>query len=294
MTTALNPMRLSNPRFLIIFIGTWLMMLTFAPMALANMLEYMVFCFLGMAGATFANATGAGGGVIFIPFFNQLEFTEQQAIGTSIAIQCFGMTSGALTWWFHYRQQKTDLILWQGFKRIIAITSVTSILGIWFVYGKNLQAGTSLSHSFSWFSLILGAAIIVMVVWVKPQRERSKILVVDWLAFLLIGFSGGVVTAWLSVGVGELLAIYLIIRRFDVTMAVAAAVVVSAVTVWSAIWQHTLVEFNVYWQVVLFAGPGAILGGVIAKTLVTHLSARRLKVFFAFWLVVTGSLGIFG
>ena len=71
-------------------------------------------------------------------------------------------------------------------------------------------------------------------------------------------------------------------------MAVAAAVVVSAFTVWSAIWQHTLISFNVYWQVVIFAGPGAVIGGILAKSLVTYLSARKLKLFFAFWLIAIG------
>ena len=292
MSTPLNPMRLSNPKFLVAFVSLWLLMILLAPMNIMSLIDYVIFSFLGVAGAIFANSTGAGGGVIFIPFFNQLEFTEQQAIATSIAIQCFGMTSGALTWWFHYRQQKTDLILWQGFKRIISITSVTAVIGIWLVYSLNLHAQTSLSYSFSWFSLILGTSIIAVVLWVKPQRERSRILLVDWIVFALIGVLGGVITAWLSVGVGELLAIYLILRRFDVIMAVAAAVVVSAITVWSAIWQHTLIDPNVYWQVVLFAGPGAILGGVLAKTIVTHLSARRLKVFFAFWLLISGCFGV--
>lgn len=294
MTTALNPMRLSNPKFVYCFMLFWGMLLVTSPMLLSEMLNYVFFSFLGFIGAIFANSTGAGGGVIFIPFFNQLSFTENQAIATSIAIQCFGMTSGALTWWFHYRQQKTELVLWQGFKRIIAITSLSSIIGIWLVYGLNLTAGASLSYSFSWFSLLLGSAIIIMVFAIKPQRERSQLLLVDWLAFIFIGVFGGIITAWLSVGVGELLAIYLILRRFDVTMAVAAAVVVSAFSVWSAISQHIFVDFNVYWQVVLFAGPGAIIGGVVAKTLVTYLSARRLKVFFAFWLLITGSFGILG
>ena len=274
MTSPLNPMRISNPKFIIVFISAWFLMLVFAPINLWDMLDYAIFSLLGMAGAIFANSTGAGGGVIFIPFFNQLSFSEKQAIATSIAIQCFGMTSGAITWWFHYRQQKTDLILWHGFKRIIAVTSVCSVIGLWLVYGLNLKAGATLSYSFSWFSLILGAAIVAMVLWLKPQRERSKIMLFDWFAIIFIGFFGGIITAWLSVGVGELLAIYLILRRFDVIMAVAAAVVVSAITVWAAIWQHTLIDFNVYWQVVLFAGPGAVLGGMLAKTLVSYLSAR--------------------
>jgi len=73
-------------------------------------------------------------------------------------------------------------------------------------------------------------------------------------------------------------------------MAVAAAVVVSAITVWSAIGH---LHQDIYWQVLFFAGPGALLGGIFAKTLVTYMSATRLKLFFSLWLLISGSMGVF-
>jgi len=285
-------LRLTNPKFILPFIFIWLVMLLLSPIDISGMSDYSLFSFIGVLGAIFANATGAGGGVVFIPLFNQLNFTEQQSVATSFAIQCFGMTAGAFTWWFHYKSEKTQLRLWQGFKRIISITSISSVIGIWLVYGNQLTSPNSLQQSFSWFSLVLGIFIITTVFFIKPHRERSQLYLLDWLCLITIGLFGGALTAWLSVGVGELLAIYLILRRFDISMAVAAAVIVSAFTVWAAIWQHTLLQFEVYWQVVLFAGPGAVLGGIFAKTLVTHLSASKLKLFFAFWLLVIGIVGI--
>ena len=285
-------LRLTNPKFIFPFIAIWILMLLLSPITFEGINEYGIFSFIGVLGAIFANSTGAGGGVVFIPLFNQLNFTEQQSVATSFAIQCFGMSAGAFTWWFHYKTEKTQLRLWQGFKRIISITAVSSIMGIWLVYGNQLASPSSLHQSFSWFSLVLGLFIIVTVFFIKPHRERSQLFIFDWFALISIGLFGGALTAWLSVGVGELLAIYLILRRFDISMAVAAAVIVSAFTVWSAIWQHTLIEFEVYWQVVLFAGPGAVLGGIFAKTLVTHLSATKLKLLFAFWLLIIGLVGI--
>lgn len=278
------------------FFLLWLLLLVLSAqisgVQLAELLRYGYFSVLGVVGAIFANSTGAGGGVVFIPTFNQLNFTETQAIATSFAIQCFGMTAGGLTWWWHYQREKSELRLWQGFKRIIAVTTFASIIGLWLTYGLHLSSPSSLHQSFSWFSLVLGAFIVATIYLIKPRRESSQLTAMDYIALLLIGVIGGALTAWLSVGVGELLAIYLILRRFDVTMAVAAAVVVSAFTVWSAIGQHTLVAFNVYWQVAVFAGPGAVLGGIFAKTLVTYLSATRLKLFFAFWLLIIGIVGI--
>jgi uncharacterized membrane protein YfcA len=274
---------------LIAFILLWLTSVAFIHTNIEDVLDYSLFSFLGVLGAIFANATGAGGGVIFIPFFSQLNFSESQSIATSFGIQCFGMSAGALTWYHHYKTEKTTLRLWQGFKRIIAVTSISSVIGLWFVFSYQLSSPSSLHVSFSYFSLILGFFIILTVLFTKPHRERSQLYIHDYLMLVIIGFFGGAITAWLSVGVGEILVIYLLLRRFDMTMAVAAAVIVSAISVWFSI---SSVSENIYWQVVLFAGPGAVLGGVFAKTVVTHLSARKLKMFFAFWLLVSGAFAL--
>lgn len=287
--TSDNPIRLTNFKFIIPFTFFWLILLVSASQLFNDLFEYGLFSFLGVIGAIFANSTGAGGGVIFIPMFAQLNFTEQQSVATSFAIQCFGMTAGAITWSHHYHSQKRDLRLWQGYKRIITVTSISAIVGLTGILSFQVPSPASLHTSFSWFSLLLGVFIILTVYFIKPHRERSQIYLLDYIALISIGFFGGALTAWLSVGVGELLVIYLILRRFDINMAVAAAVVVSAISVWVAIGQ---VHQNVYWQVLVFAGPAAVLGGVFAKTLVTHMSATRLKLFFSLWLLITGVLGI--
>ncbi|QOL27199.1 sulfite exporter TauE/SafE family protein [Thalassotalea sp. LPB0316] len=287
-------MRISNPKFLLFLVTFWGILIAFAPDTLTNLIDYTVFSLLGVLGAIFANSTGAGGGVVFIPMFNKLGFTESQAIATSFAIQCFGMTAGALTWFYHYKLEREPSGLWPSFFPVIKVSAIASIIGLWAVYGLDLAPPSSLHYSFSWFSLLLGIGIIFIALVLKPQPLHQTVQPIDWLMICVISLFGGAVTAWLSVGIGELLAIYLIIRRFDVNMAVAVAVIVSALTVWSAIWQHTLVDFNVYWQVVLFAGPGAIFGGVLAKAIVAKLSAKRLKIFFAFWLMVIGAVGVSG
>ncbi|HBY85302.1 MAG TPA: sulfite exporter TauE/SafE family protein [Colwellia sp.] len=282
-------MRLSNPKFIMLFLVFWLGLLFSSNYTFSELTNYIFFTLLGTLGAIFANSTGAGGGVVFIPMFTQLNFTEQQSIATSFAIQCFGMTAGAVTWWHHYKTEKTDLRLWQGFKRIISVTTIASIIGLNTIFYYQVNSPAALHISFSWFSLLLGFFIILTVYLLQPHRERSQLYYLDYLALLLIGLFGGAVTAWLSVGVGELLVIYLLLRHFDISMAVAAAVIVSAISVWTAIAQ---VSSDVYWQVVLFAGPGAVLGGIFAKTLVTHLSATKLKVFFACWLLLSGAVGL--
>lgn len=283
-----HPLRLSNPWLISGLLASWLIALWLIPEGLASAEGYLPFSLLGVLGAIFANSTGAGGGVVFIPVFSQLGLTEGQAVATSFGIQSFGITAGAITWYIHYRLQKTDLHLWRSFHSLILICAPVSLMGLWSVYGLHWHAEGYLKPLFGGFSLLLG-----LFIWTIAQRrqhvsEHSRLQVIDITALVVTCYFGGLLTAWLSVGVGELIAIYLILRRFDITMAVAVAVIVSAVTVWGAMPQHQLIDPQIDWRIVIFAGPGAVIGGIFARTLVTHLSAHKLKVFFAVWLVVLG------
>lgn len=108
----------------------------------------------------------------------------------------------------------------------------------------------------------------------------------------IIAFLVGIITAWLSVGVGELVAVYLILRGFNVTSAIASAVILSAFTVWSAVIYHLMVSQAIYWNVLLFAGAGAIVGGIVAKRVVLYFSVVKLKIFFATWILIMGIAGL--
>ena len=288
-----HPLRLNNPWLLACFFLLWVLALTLIPNTLNNVFDNSPFFLLGMTGAIFANSTGAGGGVVFIPVFNQLGFTEAQAVATSFGIQSFGMTAGALAWFIHYRLNKTDLHLWRSFLPIIVYCTPFSVIGLWAVYLLDWHAQGYLKIGFGLFSLILGMTILTIVYKNQRGHERSQLQHIDYFLLGLFSFAGGLITAWLSVGVGEIVAVYLILRRFDVTMSVAIAVVITAITVWFAAPQHMLISPQINWDVVILAGPGAILGGIFARTLVTYLSARKLKIFFATWLLVLGSVELF-
>lgn len=266
-----------------------LFLINYAGNFLLVSLEQLGFLLLGVVGAVFANSTGAGGGVVFIPVFAHLGFSEAQAISTSFGIQCFGMTAGAITWCVYYfGAAQFNRQTWQDFLPAVGIGSVFSIAGIWSNYGAQLAPPAALHEIFSLFSILLGLSILATIFLLRPGASRLRLELQDVIMLAGIAFGGGLITAWLSVGVGEIVAFYLILRRFDVTMAVAAAVVISAITVWSAAPQHFLLNSDANWQVLAFAGPGAIIGGILARNLVGHFSARRLKIFFGIWLLIIG------
>ncbi|WP_346729595.1 sulfite exporter TauE/SafE family protein [Shewanella sp. NKUCC01_JLK] len=253
------------------------------------MQEYGRFVFLGITGAIFANSTGAGGGVIFIPVFSSLNFSESQSVSTSFMIQCFGMTAGAISWSLHYKKHHREDDAWSGFVKASLLAAFFSVLGFWSSQLLQLNSPSSLHTSFSIFSIVLGIAIIISS---KSSTQITRsIMPVDFLWLALIGYFGGIITAWLSVGVGELVVIYLMIRGLCAKMAVATGVVVSAITVWSASPIHIFpTNSHALFELVLFAGPGAIIGGLLARKLALFLPVKVLKLFFSIWIILTGSV----
>ena len=158
--------------------------------------------------------------------------------------------------------------------------------------GFNINSPAAFFDSFRIFSILLGLCIIgISLSKIKPVQTK-QIQVLDICALSFISLVGGIITAWLSVGVGELVAIYLIIRRFPISFAVGIAVVVTAATVWSiAPLTFNLSQSAINLEIVLLAGPGAIIGGLLAKNIVKYLPENTFKQFFGLWLILVGIVG---
>jgi uncharacterized membrane protein YfcA len=289
--------KMSAKHILVFLLFVWLFILFLQVQPTVLIQEYAGFALLGLLGAIFANATGAGGGVVFVPFFNQLDFSAATSVSTSFAIQCCGMTAGALTWWAFYKQFKAsnqpESEHWQPLGKTLLLTIPVSVLGLWMVqinphFFSHFSDPTSLHTGFGVFSIGLALAIFATVFLLSNQDFNTRLSLLDYIALPIIALIGGGITAWLSIGVGELVAVYLIMRRFNVTFAIAAAVILSALTVWAGIIFHILITQAIYWPVVLFAGAGAIVGGILAKQLVLYFSAKNLKLFFAGWIFILG------
>ena len=285
----------------------WLILIFSIPDSFQIIFDYIGFLFLGIAGAIFANATGAGGGVVFVPFFKQIDMQNTAIIATSFAIQCCGMTAGAITWHNHRKslvlnryaikgETSHNVGQWSYVNKGLLTTVPLSILGIvtaQFILSEyTQQMQTSLHLAFGVFSILLAFAIYASIPLLQKQESAKLLLPIDVLCLGIIAFLGGIVTAWLSVGVGELVAVYLILRGFNVTSAIASAVILSAFTVWSAVIYHLVVSQAIYWNVLLFAGAGAIIGGIIAKKMVLYFPVVKIKVFFATWILIMGISGL--
>jgi len=256
--------------------------------------SYWYFFLLALFGAVVANSTGAGGGVVFVPAFNLLGLSPESIIATSFGIQCFGMTAGTVAWHRHARIQQTSGAhpIWKSYWTQVAWFAVPALFGV--IIGQYFLVNESpvqVKLLFKWFSIAFAISIF-LTTWYLLSTKNTRVESISWNklhqgSFVLIGVIGGVITAWLSIGVGELVAVILILLRYPVTMAVGVAVTVSAITVWGGLPKHLLIDPNINWNVLIFAGPAALVGGSVAKRIAAFFSPMQLKIFIATWILIS-------
>lgn len=252
-----------------------------------------IFAPVGVFGAIIANATGTGGGVVFVPVFAAFELPGEEVVAIAFAIQCFGMSVGALVW-ARAIFVRGDLAWNEELESPVLGALVFAPLATGIPALLLTQAFVELSADavifwFKIFSLALGSILLVFAWSQRRQSAKARRLHVgprDLWTLLGLGAIGGAATAIFSVGIGEFLAIYLILRRFPTRAAIAVAVWVSVVCVIVGVWDGLLAG-HVRPDVTLAAIPGAMAGGLLAKWIASLLGNLWLKTFAASWIVAS-------
>lgn len=296
------------PIHLLALAGAYALLFWQSSLTLEVLLGLWFFVPVGVLGAIIANATGTGGGVVFVPVFAALQDgaimvpdallgllprNANEGVAVSFTIQCFGMSIGALTW-AHAIFVK-DSLKWDekiAPHTLLALTTAplaTGIPALLLTQAFVQIDGAQLIVWFKFFSLALGVTLLIFT-WVQRQQsalERKLTVGPGELWVLLaLGALGGSVTALFSVGIGEFLAIYLILRRFPTKVAIAVAVWVSVVCVFTGFWDNYFAGL-VRLEIALIAVPGAILGGFLAKGIASLLGSLWLKTAASIWIIAS-------
>lgn len=278
-------------RLLIIVAFGWLALFVASDDRYLLIADYGYFFIVGIVGAVVANSTGAGGGIIFIPFFSSLGIDGTNAVGTSIIIQCFGMTAGAISWLTTSHIAKTNSFhLNHLISQLLFVCGGASAVGV--LCGQYLfvpEDPALMILTFKIFSIVFGFILLAVIIFSHTQKHTLFDLVhFDVYLLGITCFIGGLITAWISVGIGEVVAIVLILRRYPTMVAISMGVAVTAISVLTAAYYHVAVIDSANWSIIQFAVPGAILGGTIAYMLSEKLGPVRLKIFFSVWIILTG------
>lgn len=253
---------------------------------------------VGIIGAIIANTSGTGGGVVFVPVFNALRelgvmsLSPLVVVGVSMGIQSFGMTMGSLRWTDRLLHQPEPGPLEARVRPRDFATVAGAVLALSLPAMLATQRLTAFDQqdvlfAYKGFSILLGSALIVATWTVNATRpERDRLARIDLMVLLMLAIPGGMITALFSVGMGELVALYLFIRHYPVLLCTGAACVISAVSCLAGVVWH-IEAGTVQWEVVLLAGPAAALGGFLARPIALWLGAKRLKTLDGGWIVVS-------
>ncbi|MCJ8273372.1 MAG: sulfite exporter TauE/SafE family protein [Psychrosphaera sp.] len=252
--------------------------------------EYGHFFIIGLFAATIANATGAGGGIVFLPAFVLLGLSVPQALATSFAIQCFGMTSGTLTWLaLARRESRYEGHCWGQLNSVLWLTLPAAWAGLLLAQNAMPTPPFNVHYLFSAFSIVIGLLMLYRLRHTDKTGSPSLNIVQKTL-IVVSSFIGGIITWWLSIGVGEILAIVLLMVGFNIRFSITVAVIVSAASVWLALPHYLNLADTINYKVLLFAAPAALFGGFIARHLAVAISAVRLKMALSLWIILSGLL----
>ena len=244
---------------------------------------------VGLFAASLANATGAGGGVVFVPAFTLIAMTGGPALTTpevvalSLLIQCFGMSAGSLSWLWRLRgvggltlgARVSDLL------RVLIPALGAGLPALWATQALAQVDAATLLLLFKGLSLGLGLLLLASLRW--PERA-ARLRLGDLPLLLGAGALGGVGSALFSVGIGELLALALLLRGFSLALSVASAVIASAVLALAAA-PAALAIAGPHLAIVAAAAPGVLVGGWLGRRIALRLGPRRLKRLCGVWIV---------
>jgi len=267
--------------WLAVFITAWLIAyFALMPDAMALLRSNYPFILVGFAGALIGNLTALGGGIVFIPILIfAYGIPAVAALKTSIISQSCGMTSGALAW------HQSGAIDWQIVR--------------WAIPG--LIAGCTLSSLIIHPSALLvkglyGPASIAMglALFVSLRREQAQKATYTRLmhvGVIVASFFGGMLTGWVAIGEGEVVAVLLMLA-FGFTSKKAVAIGVALLSVASVYLAalHIFILGNVPWEIAAFTSLGTDFGARLAPIVASRIDQRLLKKIFAGVAIADGIL----
>lgn len=203
--------------------------------------------------ASVANATAIGGGFLFMPLFIFVyQLAPPIALKLSIATQAFGMTSGALTWGRSYIDRTAFLI-----------ASTASIIGVWLATYSLAVPSAYIKPLFAIISLgVFFALVLEISLKVTDQQQKVNFrLNITSIFYAFVAFAGGLVTGWTAIGVGEMVALYLLFfYRLRLDKAIGTGVAVLAVSSIAGLIFHSDLG-GIPLELLAYTVPGVILGG---------------------------------
>jgi uncharacterized membrane protein YfcA len=262
------------------FTAVWLAVYLVAfpePLALAARNWPLVL--VGLAGAILGNATAVGGGLVFIP---ALVFVwglgPVEALKLSLVAQSVGMTSGALGW---LRRGEVPLAaLAPTVPPLIAGALVSTFL----IRPQPLLV----KGLFGPVSIAVGLLTLYLLEHRSRCREVPR---AAYPGLAVVSLAGGMLTGWVAIGEGELIAAFLMLRHgLDPRRGVGLGTALLSINSILLALLHAFVLGGVPWEMAAFVMLGCAWGGRLGPFLAQWVGPHRLKIAFAAIAIADGTL----
>jgi uncharacterized membrane protein YfcA len=238
--------------------------------------------FVGLIGSTIGNATAVGGGIVFVPVMIFVyHLPAVQSLKLALASQSFGMTSGAIGW--ATRGVVKPKILKVATASLLIGATISSI-----VIKPNALLVKGL---FGPASVFIGIVTLLMLNRHGDHDDLPSRGAYFWLA--IIAFIGGMLTGWVAIGVGEVVAAFLmIVYSLRVERGIGLGVILLAINSIYLTLVHQLFLGGIPWEMAMFTGFGCVFGGRLGPYLGQWIGPRRLKIGFAAIAIIDGLIFI--
>ncbi len=251
---------------------------------LALLARNWVFIPVGFCGAVLGNISAVGGGIVFIPVMIFLfHLPPVAALKIALASQSWGMTSGAVGW-----IQKGVVPL-----RALRLTVPGLLLGSSISSLVVHPSALLVKLLFGPVSILLGVLTLVLSRRALRAPARADIPERATVPLILASILGGLVTGWIAIGEGELVAALLMLfYGVNVAACIGLGVVLLSINSIYLTLIHQFFLQGIPWNIAAFTGLGCVFGARLAPYLNRRSNPIVLKGIFASIAICDGILFI--
>lgn len=261
----------------------WVIIYCFAfPQPLELFLTNWPLIFLGVLAAIIGNMTAIGGGIVFIPvlmFVYKLD--PVSSLKLAFVTQAVGMTSGA-TGWLQRKEVPLQLLKWTIPSLLIGTFIATFVIHPSPLIVKSL---------FGPVSLIVG---LLTLITLGRKGNLDSLPRKAFLPVFLISILGGIITGWVAIGEGEIIAAFCMLAYgLNAGKSIGLGVVLLAVNSIVLALIHALYFGGVPWDLAIFTMLGVLWGGRMGPYVAQRFASFNIKRFFGWIALLDGAVILF-
>jgi uncharacterized membrane protein YfcA len=258
--------------WLLAFVAAWgIVYFAFMPAPVALLGRNWIFIPVGFLGAVVGNLSAIGGGIVFIPVMILIYgLPPVVALKVALASQCFGMTSGAIGWF------QKGVVPRRALRLTLPGMLVGSTISSLVIHPNALLV----KGLFGPFSILLG-----VLTFAFADRHAGRVMRTvpkeATIPLVLVSIAGGVITGWIAVGEGEVIAAFLmLVYGLDASACIGLGVMLLAFNSFYLTAIHAIFLGGIPWDIGAFTGFGCVFGARLAPFLGQRAGAIWLRKIF--------------